>query len=636
MRSDDNRLGWPLTGAALVAMFALLVTSGRNLELLILGILLLASQVTSWRLTIARGTSRALRVFIFTWLVLVIGWPQQDISQWYVKPEYTNLVGCILAAEIVIRTWEQQSADHIRRFRHIILFLSMLVMAMGSNTPESGYVNFFTLLFAILMLVSLWSLGRSSASKQKLHLAPALAGALAVSLGFVSVGVIRTVDRDLQVWAMSYFRQSARQYIGLGTSPTLGAIFNPEPSLARVIIIDGVPGERHLRALTFDTYESNQWSPSIRQRDFEPVSFEALETAAKGDRLNARVVGDTLGMLPLPLNTAAVECDADLDRDLAGSLRFRDETVISPYTMVVSAAQNHQGPLARQMNDVQKHRNLDISPAIDSRVVELAKTVAGEGDPMSRVARLSLHLRSHYQYSLEHMPPAGDALSDFILNKRAAHCQYFASALVMMSRAIGVPARMVIGYYAHELSGSTRMVVRESDAHAWAECWIDGVGWITMDATPSSGLPNALYPAPSKARKFWEAIQDIPANLRAWLANVSREKVFAIILICAGGVLVLAFIQMLRRRRARTNELAYAQPQAELVEIQQRFDRWMKSRGLPCEFNQTWRDHAGKLAQSSICLQFIEAYDESRFGGANGQLVPRLREMLDELEKSPV
>ena len=105
----------------------------------------------------------------------------------------------------------------------------------------------------------------------------------------------------------------------------------------------------------------------------------------------------------------------------------------------------------------------------------------------------------------------------------------FGSAVVVMSRAAGVPARFVTGDYAHERSGKNELTVRQRDAHAWAECWIDGTGWITVDATPASGLPDQLFPEPSKWKKFWEDVMDIPGRIKQWFMDLAQKQFILLI-----------------------------------------------------------------------------------------------------------
>jgi transglutaminase-like putative cysteine protease len=70
----------------------------------------------------------------------------------------------------------------------------------------------------------------------------------------------------------------------------------------------------------------------------------------------------------------------------------------------------------------------------------------------------------------------------------AGHCEYFATAMVILARAAGIPARYVTGYLQGERNRfSRRFVVRQSDAHAWAEVYFPGAGWVTFDATPAAG-----------------------------------------------------------------------------------------------------------------------------------------------------
>ncbi|HEY7087587.1 MAG TPA: transglutaminase-like domain-containing protein, partial [Tepidisphaeraceae bacterium] len=233
--------------------------------------------------------------------------------------------------------------------------------------------------------------------------------------------------------------------------------------------------------------------------------------------------------------------------------------------------------------------------------------------------------------------PEGDPLSDFILNHRAAHCQYFASALVVMARAIGVPARFVTGYYAHEAYGAEQTVVRQRDAHAWAECWIDGLGWITLDATAAGGLPDRQFQDASMLRRTWERITDLPGRLRDWVAQFSRRALVTFIITSAGLVIIAWLVRVLlasRLRKRGMNGLAYARPSEELIAAAKRFEAWLKDRGRPCRPNQTWREHVAALADAR-CDQFVDAYDRARFGGANGEVIAVLHQLLGKLENRP-
>ncbi len=146
---------------------------------------------------------------------------------------------------------------------------------------------------------------------------------------------------------------------------------------------------------------------------------------------------------------------------------------------------------------------------LDPRIRELARAVAGEGTPLERVEALRQHLRREYRYT--RTPRArGDEqpLATFLFESRAGHCEYFATALAVLARAADVPSRVVNGYSGGELGADGWMVVRESDAHAWVEVWVEGA-WRAVDATPAS-VAEASAPAWSPPLRvqlggWWEA-----------------------------------------------------------------------------------------------------------------------------------
>ena len=96
-----------------------------------------------------------------------------------------------------------------------------------------------------------------------------------------------------------------------------------------------------------------------------------------------------------------------------------------------------------------------------------------------------------YAYSLDLLGIRSDhPVEDFLFEFRRGHCEYFASSMVLMLRATGIPARLVTGYLGGEYNPfEDYYVVRQSNAHAWVEAYLPDRGWTTFDPTPPSGLP---------------------------------------------------------------------------------------------------------------------------------------------------
>ena len=126
-------------------------------------------------------------------------------------------------------------------------------------------------------------------------------------------------------------------------------------------------------------------------------------------------------------------------------------------------------------------------PRLDPRVKRLADEItAGSQNEYDKAANIQRHLMSHYAYTLDLSGTHGeDPLADFLFVRRAGHCEYFASAMTVLLRAEGIPARYVTGFSPGEYNDvGGDYIIRESDAHAWVEVYFPGYGWITFDPTP--------------------------------------------------------------------------------------------------------------------------------------------------------
>jgi len=103
-----------------------------------------------------------------------------------------------------------------------------------------------------------------------------------------------------------------------------------------------------------------------------------------------------------------------------------------------------------------------------------------------------------FYYTLEPPRLAPDSVDDFLFNTRRGFCEHFASAFTMLVRAAGIPARVVTGYQGGEFNPlGGYFIVRQSDAHAWSEVWLEGKGWVRKDPT--------AYVAPERIERGMDA-----------------------------------------------------------------------------------------------------------------------------------
>jgi hypothetical protein len=126
-------------------------------------------------------------------------------------------------------------------------------------------------------------------------------------------------------------------------------------------------------------------------------------------------------------------------------------------------------------------------PPLDARIKQLAQQItANAPTEYDKTAKIEQYLKAHYTYTLDlRGPRTADPLAHFLFTSRAGNCEYFAAAMTVMLRDVGVPARYVGGFLSGEYNDvGGDWIVRASDAHVWVEVFFPGYGWITFDPTP--------------------------------------------------------------------------------------------------------------------------------------------------------
>jgi transglutaminase-like putative cysteine protease len=131
-------------------------------------------------------------------------------------------------------------------------------------------------------------------------------------------------------------------------------------------------------------------------------------------------------------------------------------------------------------------RALALPAGFNPRTLALGQQIRQQhSEPPERLAAARAFLRAgRYQYTLSPPLLGRNTADEFLFSTRQGFCEHFASAFVILMRASGVPARVVTGYQGGEINPVDRtLVVRQSDAHAWAEVWLPGRGWLRQDPT---------------------------------------------------------------------------------------------------------------------------------------------------------
>ncbi|WP_223066996.1 transglutaminase-like domain-containing protein [Paenibacillus caui] len=165
-----------------------------------------------------------------------------------------------------------------------------------------------------------------------------------------------------------------------------------------------------------------------------------------------------------------------------------------------------------------RYRYLQLPAALPESVRDLgSRIVSGTASRYEAAQSAQSYLKQHYRYTLDTTVPAAgqDFVSDFLFRQRAGYCDHFSTAMVVLLRTQGIPARWVKGYAPGEQTGDNQYAVRYSDAHAWVEVYFPGEGWVSFDPTPAfEGAQGAAAQQAKASQPFnLQALQAYKENI---------------------------------------------------------------------------------------------------------------------------
>ncbi|HLH71909.1 MAG TPA: transglutaminaseTgpA domain-containing protein, partial [Chloroflexota bacterium] len=265
------------------------------------------------------------------------------------------------------------------------------------------------------------------------------------------------------------------------------------------------PRPEYWRAAVFDTYTGHGWQSSDPiDQQYIPAGASMLglpdqqrfEIAQQITVLQPR--GNYLVGAAQPFQfDRAVSAQAYPDApggqvDLIAAFATQSLVSGSHYTVVsdVSTASESQLRTSNQAYPAEVRQRYLPLPPVPERVHQLAiQLTENQPDTYDKAVAVESYLRSMpYSLDVPPPPPGQDGVDYFLFNLKTGYCDYFASAMAVMLRSVGIPARVVSGYATGTQQGDGSYIVKDSDSHSWTEVYFPPYGWVSFE--PSGGWPT--------------------------------------------------------------------------------------------------------------------------------------------------
>ncbi len=485
----------------------------------------------------------------------------------------------LLVFVMLVRLYSARTTrDHL--FLAMVAFALVLVSAILTiDTAFLGFLIVFLLLcISTFMGLELRRSAEGAASPplatgtvaaKRLHRALAFSSA-ALSLGVVLLGgVIFLLLPRITAGFLSSYNFQPTVLSGFSDAETqlgqIGAIKENPAIVMRVKALSGPMGTEYWRGNAFTSFDGMRWftpanNPRVEDRaDGQPSSWyniwweeqdrvpfdrdryrQLLETRA---RLKAYPVMLTYRVFLEPIGTDKIFMatqgmavrgtftpGAERLHQSRGGLLIVDITnsVSNPsrnYSRLVYEARSVKRPFPAELL---REAGTDLAPGIrewylqlpplDPRIAALARQITARAPTQyDKVIAIDRYLRTQYIYSLE---MTGASLAGFLFDRKAGHCEYFATAMAVMLRTLGIPTRYARGFMGGEYNDvGDDWIVRARDAHSWVEIYFPDIGWVTFDPTPPA--PTGIRGFLHRLSLYWDAAELLWID---WVVNYNFQQ----------------------------------------------------------------------------------------------------------------
>jgi transglutaminase-like putative cysteine protease len=589
----------------LVACLGLALASDTRFPTMLVVAAVLASVLVPGRITLDRATQRLAMVVA---VVLVIAGIRA--SGMPVRGPHLGAFGYGFAiAPLVLATLRLFTSQPEGGRRVEIALTVVSLLATGAGRPGAAvYVAVLALYLASVVALQRdeephrIALAAMSARTRRLAVT-LLAVAATAALGFGAF--VRAAYPRVERRFQSAFEHAYEEQPGISDSVHLGKMRGLLQSDVVVLRIHGEPPIDRLRGVVLDEYAGGRWT---RAREDEANLREVPRAAPDAaDVIEVRHVRADQNRIFLPFDARQIATErGSVWEDEMGTLRA---TSNQPSFSVWF----RRGPRDAALVIGPRPADLTVPPRLRGPLHALAlEWVRGTKNVEEALAALEAHLRREYTYSLETQPARGvDPVLDFLTGSRRGYCEHFASALALLARTLGIPTRLVLGYRVGERNPLlSHYVVRKKNAHAWVEAFVPGGGWMTVDPTPMTELPqNALHDEDGATASI-DALASAWDRTERWLAARSVTELGAAATL---GFAIFA-LQRWWRRRAKsapvaTDGLGFSPPTEGFA----RLERALARRGLGRALGEPIERWAARLPEPALA-DVLRRYAAVRYG----------------------
>lgn len=390
-----------------------------------------------------------------------------------------------------------------------------------------------------------------------------LGAAAAVTLG-LGLALPPLHDR-VQDYAIETFGlEGPLRRSGFSRSMALGSLREIIRSDAKVFRVYGAE-VTHLRGAVYDRYAAGRWIVPLEGR---PKRI-ALSSAPPPERHSEVVpIGGETAHLFVPLDARAIGTPAG--RAAVDGVGLLEPVEDDPVDRVWFVPEPGDRPVVRPPSPV----DLEVPGALRADLEPIARRwTAGAETPRERLEAIRRRFELEYTYSLDfERDEAVDPIVEFLRDRKTGHCEYFASAMALLARTSSIAARVAGGFLVTERStAGDYWIVRESNAHAWVEAWIDDA-WVTIDPTPAGGIAAHMRSDAAPLDAIADRVSELASRAVAWL----RERTVGQLLAALAIGLAFVFrkeLAVLARRRSSIPPATYGAPPPELSRFLDRLRR---------------------------------------------------------------